>query len=212
MNSIRPSLKTTVAFALAALIGITPAMAEKPVNAGGGNGNGKPQYQERGPNKVDKRDNDRKAQGDGRSRKDDAGNRAERRDDDGMDRGDRRDPREVRSSQNGRSDGLRVSAYFSPEHREVVRRYYSDRYRANDCPPGLAKKRNGCLPPGIAKKWRIGQPLPRDLVYYDAPAEIVIRLGAPPEMHRYVRVGADILLIAIGTGMVIDAIEDLNRF
>jgi hypothetical protein len=28
----------------------------------------------------------------------------------------------------------------------------------NSCPPGLAKKRNGCLPPGQAKKrWNVGQ-------------------------------------------------------
>ncbi|HND53454.1 MAG TPA: Ig-like domain-containing protein, partial [Pirellulaceae bacterium] len=54
-------------------------------------------------------------------------------------------------------------------------------------------------------------PLPRDVVYYDAPGEIVLRLGIPPEGHRYVRVAADILLIAVGTGLVVDAIEDLNR-
>ncbi len=29
-------------------------------------------------------------------------------------------------------------------------------------PPGLAKKNNGCLPPGQAKKrYQVGQPLPR---------------------------------------------------
>ncbi|GAA4034920.1 hypothetical protein GCM10022281_13930 [Sphingomonas rosea] len=41
---------------------------------------------------------------------------------------------------------------------------YSQDYRggygyqeARGCPPGLAKKNNGCLPPGQAKKLRIGQ-------------------------------------------------------
>jgi hypothetical protein len=29
--------------------------------------------------------------------------------------------------------------------------------------------------------------------------------------YRYVRVASDILLIAVGTGMVVDAIEDLGR-
>jgi Protein of unknown function (DUF1236). len=89
--------------------------------------------------------------------------------------------------------------------------YYGDRYRAGHCPPGLAKKRNGCMPPGLAKQWRIGYPLPRDVRYYDAPGDIVLRFGMPPEGHRYVRVAADILLIAVGTGMVVDALEDLNR-
>ena len=45
-----------------------------------------------------------------------------------------------------------------------------DRYRnrfvraAGDCPPGLARKNNGCLPPGQAKKLFAGQALP--LAYY----------------------------------------------
>lgn len=93
----------------------------------------------------------------------------------------------------------------------MVRSYYSERYRSGYCPPGLAKKRNGCMPPGLAKQWRIGYRLPRNVVYYDAPGDIVVRFGMPPEGYRYVRVAADILLIAVGTGMVIDAIEDLNR-
>ena len=36
--------------------------------------------------------------------------------------------------------------------------------------------------------------------------------AVPPSGHKYVRVAADILLIAIGTGLVVDAIEDLCRF
>lgn len=40
--------------------------------------------------------------------------------------------------------------------------YYRDgRYYGSNCPPGLAKKRNGCLPPGQAKaRWNVGQRLP----------------------------------------------------
>jgi Ni/Co efflux regulator RcnB len=84
--------------------------------------------------------------------------------------------------------------------------------RAGQCPPGLARKGNGCLPPGQANKaYRIGQPLPAWVVYHDLPPSLSVRLGAPPAGHRFVRVAADILLIAIGTGMVIDAIEDLSR-
>jgi Ni/Co efflux regulator RcnB len=67
------------------------------------------------------------------------------------------------------------------------------------------------MPPGQAKKWRVGHPLPRDIVFYDLPPTLVVELGPPPAGHRFVRVAADILLIAIGTGMVIDAIEDLGR-
>ena len=77
------------------------------------------------------------------------------------------------------------------------------------CPPGLAKK--GCIPPGQAKKWRRGYPLPRGVVYYDLSPSMARRLGRPPAGHRFVRVAQDILLIAVGTNMVIDAVYDLNN-
>ncbi|RZL05866.1 MAG: hypothetical protein EOP40_18990, partial [Rubrivivax sp.] len=89
--------------------------------------------------------------------------------------------------------------------------YYVEQFRSGRCPPGLAKKNNGCLPPGQAKKYAIGQPLPAGVVYYAVPAPVMVQLGTPPAGHKYVRVATDILLIAIGTGMVIDAIQDLGR-
>ena len=67
------------------------------------------------------------------------------------------------------------------------------------------------MPPGQARKWAVGQPLPRDVVYYSVPQAVVVQLGAPPSGQRYVRVASDILLIAIGTGMVIDGIQNLGR-
>ncbi|HSH08589.1 MAG TPA: hypothetical protein VLA41_13070 [Burkholderiales bacterium] len=101
--------------------------------------------------------------------------------------------------------------YFGDHDRDVVRRYYGDEFRkGKGCPPGLAKKNNGCLPPGQAKKWRYGQPLPRDVVWYPVPRELTIRLPAPPLDHKYVRVASDILLIAVGSSMVVDAISDLG--
>jgi Ni/Co efflux regulator RcnB len=106
---------------------------------------------------------------------------------------------------------VRVHGYFQDQQRVVVRDYYSGQFRAGRCPPGLAKKHNGCMPPGQAKKWVIGRPLPRDVVYYDLPSSVVVQLGPPPSGYRYVRVASDILLIAVGTGMVMDAIQDLGR-
>lgn len=105
-------------------------------------------------------------------------------------------------------DGLR----FGDQHRESVRRFYAPRVKSGHCPPGLAKKANGCLPPGQARKWAVGQTLPRDLVRYPLPVELQRRLGPPPAGHEYVRVAGDILLLAIGTSMVVDAIEDLGGF
>lgn len=102
-------------------------------------------------------------------------------------------------------------SYFGDRHQGLVREYYVKEYRSGHCPPGLAKKNNGCMPPGQAKKWQVGRPLPRDVIFHDLPPRLVIELGVPPAGHKFVRVAADILLIAVGTGMVIDAIDDLGR-
>lgn len=111
----------------------------------------------------------------------------------------------------GSGDGAIVNVYFTDSHRHTIREYYRSEYRSGHCPPGLAKKNNGCMPPGQAKKWRRGYPLPGDVVIYDLPGSVLRQLGRPPEGHRFVRVASDILLIAIGTGMVIDAIDDLSQ-
>lgn len=107
--------------------------------------------------------------------------------------------------------GGRVVTHFADQHRVVIREYYGEQFRTGKCPPGLAKKNNGCMPPGQAKKWQIGRPLPHDVIFYDLPPAVIVKLGRPPAGYRYVRVAADILLIAVGTSMVVDAIQDLSR-
>lgn len=103
-----------------------------------------------------------------------------------------------------------VNVYFNDRQRNIVRNYYTEEYQSGHCPPGLAKKNNGCMPPGQAKKWKKGHPLPHDVVYYDLPSAVIVQLGTPPSGHRYVRVASDILLMAVGTGMIVDAIQDLS--
>ena len=111
----------------------------------------------------------------------------------------------------GQGKGKQKKRYFDDDKRSNVRSYYEDEYREGFCPPGLAKKNNGCMPPGQAKKWRVGRPLPQDVVVYDVPPALVVKIGVPPEGYKYVRVAADILMIAEGTRMVVDAINDLGR-
>jgi len=101
--------------------------------------------------------------------------------------------------------------YFDDRQRAFVHDYYAEQFRTGRCPPGLAKKHNGCLPPGQAKKWAFGRPLSPDVVFYELPSAIVMQIGVPPAGYRYVRVANDILLIAVGTGIVVDAIMDLGR-
>lgn len=100
---------------------------------------------------------------------------------------------------------------FDNDSRHQISSYYGGQARAGNCPPGLAKKHNGCQPPGQAKKWMKGRPLPADLRYYDLPRDLLMRLPPPPPRHRYVQIAGDVLMIAVGTNMVIDAIEDIMR-
>ena len=111
----------------------------------------------------------------------------------------------------GRVDDVRIGGYFGEQQRVAANAYYGQQFSTGHCPPGLAKKNNGCLPPGQAKKYSVGQPLPRSVAYYPVPAPVLVQLGTPPAGHKYVRVASDILLIALGTGLVVDAIQDLGR-
>lgn len=107
---------------------------------------------------------------------------------------------------------VNIDINFGDADRRMIYDYYGDVARFGHCPPGLAKKHNGCLPPGQARKWAIGRPLPRDVVYYALPPELLLRISPPPQGYRYVRVASDVLMIAAGTGMVVSAIEDLARY
>ncbi len=104
-----------------------------------------------------------------------------------------------------------VSFSFNNDSRQIIGDYYGAQARAGKCPPGLAKKHNGCQPPGQAKKWAKGKPLPADLRYGNLPSDLLRRLPPPPSNHRYVQVAGDVLLIAVGTSMVVDAVEDILR-
>jgi len=136
----------------------------------------------------------------------DKGDRHEREDRDDHDHGHNRDHDDDR----GRDKQERRSG-FDDDHRSRIRDYYGQEFSRGHCPPGLAKKNNGCLPPGQARKWAMGQPLPRGVEFYPLAPELARQLGRTPEGYRYVRVASDVLMIAIGTNLVVDAITDLNR-
>jgi len=121
------------------------------------------------------------------------------------------EPRSEHRQEPGGTVDIRVGGYFGDAQRRAAADYFGQEQTKGRCPPGLAKKNNGCLPPGQAKKWLRGQPLPRDVVFYPLPQPVSVRIGLPPSGYKYVRVAGDILLIAIGTNMVVDAMEDLMR-
>ena len=130
--------------------------------------------------------------------------KAERKADKRHDKQARKDDRKERR------EDVRVGGYFDDRHRTEARSYYTQNYGdARGCPPGLAKKNNGCLPPGQAKKYSVGQPLPREVVYYAVPQPVLIQLPAVRPGYRYVRVGNDILLLSPQSALVLDVIVNI---
>ncbi|MFZ1983598.1 MAG: RcnB family protein [Desulfatitalea sp.] len=115
-----------------------------------------------------------------------------------------------RESSSGRHGGPHHD-FFSGHDRAPIDHYYAERFRAGKCPPGLAKKGHGCRPHGHARMWVLHRPLPPKVIYHELPPTVLVHLGPPPPGHRFVRVAQDILMIAAGTGMVVDAMEDLGR-
>ncbi len=130
----------------------------------------------------------------------------------GKGHGDKHEYRDDDRYDNDRRDDVSIQLYFGSNDRRIVNEYYAPQFHSGHCPPGLAKKGNGCLPPGQAKKWRKGQPLPQGVAYYELPADLVYRMPPPPPRHRYVRVGSDILLLSIGSGIVVDAMINIGGY
>ena len=151
--------------------------------------------------------------GDDRDNRGKGGKHSQGSDRKGQDRND--DERQSRDRSDHDRQGpsraeVRAGAYFQDRQRSAVHDYYGTQYRAGRCPPGLSKKHNGCMPPGQVRYYSVGQRLAPAVIYHTVPSAIVVTLGVPPAGHRYVRVASDILLIAVGTGMVVDAIQDLG--
>lgn len=103
------------------------------------------------------------------------------------------------------------AAHFDADRKELVRNYYKGKQGKNGCPPGLAKKNNGCLPPGQAKKWQAGQRLDGDIKYSSLPDDLLVLLGRPPTGSHYGLVDSDIMLLADGTRLVLDVIANLGQ-
>lgn len=187
--------RNLLALLVAAALALQPALAEGQGKGGGGGGGEKhgQKHEKGGGGKG----------GDKHAKAEKHGGKADKQ---GM-KADKKEAKTVAKAQ--RAD-VKVGGYFSDSHRTVVRTYYVDHYGGGRaCPPGLAKKNNGCMPPGQAKKYIVGQPLPAGVVYYVVPQPVLVQLPPPPIGHRYVMIAGDIVLLAVGTQMVVDALTNL---
>ena len=112
----------------------------------------------------------------------------------------------------GKPQDAQITVVFNDTQRGAAHTYFVNTYGRGNCPPGLAKKNNGCLPPGQAKKrYVIGQPLPRGIVLADLPADLSTRIGVAPSGYRYGLLDGDLVKLAVGTMLVVDAIDGFVR-
>ena len=179
MNIRTHATLRTVALVVAAFMATAPALAEKD-NDNRGRGNDKHEQKY----KNDKNDKN--------------------------DKHDNKQAKREKDEKRFERDNVKVGAYFNDDHRRAARTYYVQQYpQGKRCPPGLAKKNNGCMPPGQAKKYWVGQPLARTVYWYPVPQPVVQVLPQVPYGYRYVRVGNDILLLSPQSSIVVDVIAGL---
>jgi hypothetical protein len=102
---------------------------------------------------------------------------------------------------------------INKKDRQAIASYLQDnKYRR--CPPGLAKKNNGCLPPGQAKKYQIGKRLPSNVDVTRIPYSLRQYLQQPQPGYEYGRVDNDVLMMSKSDRIVVDAVTlltDLSR-
>lgn len=127
-------------------------------------------------------------------------------------KGQEKKEQQQKSQKAQKAQDTHVTVVFNDTQRGAVHAYFVNTYGRGNCPPGLAKKNNGCLPPGQAKKrYVVGQRLPSAVVIVDLPPALSTRIGAAPAGYRYGIVDGDLVKLAIGTMLVVDAIDGFVR-
>ena len=110
----------------------------------------------------------------------------------------------------GREEVVVVERGFARGLRDEVRVYFVQAHGRGKCPPGLARKNDGCLPPGQAKRrYVVGRPMPPSIELMPLPPALEIRIGPPPAGYRYAIVDGDVVKLVVGTLLVVDAINGL---
>ena len=120
--------------------------------------------------------------------------------------------KEERKAEKRERKEIQPGTYFNDQQRTYVREYYVQNYsNGKKCPPGLAKKNNGCMPPGQAKNWVVGQPVPSGVTVYSVPQPVIRQLPPAPYGYRYVLIGGDVVLVQQQNNLIVDIIVGLLR-
>ena len=123
---------------------------------------------------------------------------------------DKREEKYARKAEKRERKEIKPGTYFNDDQRVVVREYYVQRYsNRKNCPPGLAQKNNGCMPPGLVRNWTVGQAVPAGVVVYAVPQPVIRQLPPAPYGYRYARIGGDIVLVQQQNNLIVDIIQGL---
>lgn len=126
------------------------------------------------------------------------------------DKAEKRAEKSEKKAEKREREEIKQGAYFNDQQRTLVRQYYTTTYsNAKRCPPGLAKKNNGCLPPGQAQDLVVGQPVPKNVTVYQVAQPVIRKLPAAPAGYRYERIGGDIVLVQQENNIIVDIIKGL---
>ncbi len=122
----------------------------------------------------------------------------------------KRAEKEQKHAEKRQREEIKQGTYFNDQQRTYVREYYTTNYGgAKRCPPGLAKKNNGCMPPGQVRNWVVGQPVPRGVTVYSVAPPVIRMLPPAPYGYRYARLGGDIVLVQQQNNIIVDIIQGL---
>ena len=126
------------------------------------------------------------------------------------DKAEKREDKVEKKAEKRQREDIKQGAYFNDQQRTFARQYYTTTYSdGKRCPPGLAKKNNGCLPPGQVRNLTVGQPVPTNVTVYSVAQPVIRMLPPAPVGYRYARIGGDIVLVQQQNNIIVDIIQGL---
>ena len=126
------------------------------------------------------------------------------------DKREKREDKAEKKAEKRQREEIKQGAYFNDQQRTFARQYYTTTYSdGKRCPPGLAKKNNGCLPPGQVRNLAVGQPVPTNVTVYSVAQPVIRMLPPAPVGYRYARIGGDIVLVQQQNNIIVDIIQGL---
>ena len=126
------------------------------------------------------------------------------------DKREKREDKAEKKAEKRQREDIKQGAYFNDQQRTFAREYYTTTYKnGKRCPPGLAKKNNGCLPPGQVRNLAVGQPVPTNVTVYSVAQPVIRMLPPAPVGYRYARIGGDIVLVQQQNNIIVDIIQGL---